>query len=130
MEVVQHVNKFKSCSGYNLVSHFLYPLEAGYSLKLFHSIYLLECSKCEQIYIGESKRPVRERISEHAQYVRSILSNKAIGEHFNLPGHSLANIKFTILEQAKKTDDLYRKQRETFFINKFRTLYQGINRIE
>ena len=76
-----------------------------------NSIYLLECSKCEQRYIGESKRPIRERISEHAQYVRSILSNKATGEHFNLPGHSLANMKFTILEQAKKTDDLYRKQR-------------------
>ena len=69
-----------------------------------NTIYLLECTKCYQMYIGESKRPLRERISEHTQYVRRIIQTKAMGEHFNKPGHSLANMKFTILEQAKQTD--------------------------
>ena len=55
---------------------------------------------------------------------------KATGENFNKPGHSLANMKFTILEQAKQADDMYRKEREIYFINKFRTLYKGINRID
>ena len=93
-------------------------------------IYILECTKCDEMYIGESKMPLKEGISEHAQYVRSVIPSKATGEHFNRPGHSLSNMKFIILEQAKKSEDLYRKERETFFINKFRTFYNGINRID
>ena len=50
------------------------------------------------------------------------------GDHFNLPGHSLANVKITILEQVKKLDIMYRKEREKYFINKFNTYHQGLNR--
>ena len=93
-------------------------------------VYLLECTKCFEMYIGETKRPLRERISEHVQYARSIIPTKATGIHFNKPGHSIANMKFVVLEQTKNSDDLYRKERETFFINKFRTYHNGINRID
>ena len=93
-------------------------------------VYLLECTKCFEMYIGETKRPLRERISEHVQYARSLIPTKATGIHFNKPGHSIANMKFVVLEQTKNSDDLYRKERETFFINKFRTYHNGINRID
>ena len=37
----------------------------------------------------------------------------ATGEHFNLPGHSFQNMKFTIIERVKKTGhDLQTGKRE------------------
>ena len=53
---------------------------------------------------------------------------QATGEHFNLPGHNISNMKVTIVERVKKNDDQYRKEREKYFINKFNTFYRGINR--
>ena len=53
---------------------------------------------------------------------------QATGEQFNLPEHSISNMKVTIVERVKKNDDQYRKEREKYFINKFNTFYRGINR--
>ena len=52
----------------------------------------------------------------------------ATGAHFNLPGHSVANLTVTILEKVKKKCDLYRKQRESYFIQKLNTFHEGLNR--
>ena len=46
---------------------------------------------------------------------------QATGEHFTLPGHSISNMKMTIVERVKKNDDQYRKEREKYFIDKFNT---------
>ena len=51
------------------------------------------------------------------------------GSHFTQPGHSLANLQVTAIEQIKKTNDNeYRKEREEYFIRKFNTVNKGINR--
>jgi uncharacterized protein YjhX (UPF0386 family) len=52
----------------------------------------------------------------------------ATGEHFNSPGHSLSDLSIAILEQMKRKDNLYRKEREKYFIKKFNTFYRGLNR--
>ena len=52
----------------------------------------------------------------------------ATGEQFNLAGHSLANMKFTILEKVRSKDPLYRKEREACHIKKIYTYHKGINR--
>ena len=52
----------------------------------------------------------------------------ATGEHFNSPGHSLADMSITILERVRQKDDLYRKEREKYFIRRFNTFYGGLNR--
>ena len=52
----------------------------------------------------------------------------ATGEQFNLAGHSLANMKFTILEIVRSKAPLYRKEREACHIKKFNTCHKGINR--
>ena len=56
------------------------------------------------------------------------MTDRATGAHFNLPGHSLADLKITILEQVKKTDIDYRKEREHYFINMFDAYHKGMNR--
>ena len=93
-------------------------------------VYMIECEKenCNERYIGETKRNLRSRLADHRGYVTSKQTDKATGEHFNLPGHSVANLKVSIIEQVKFNSDLYRKEREEFYIRKFNTLYEGMNR--
>ena len=93
-------------------------------------IYLIQCDidSCRKRYIGESGREIRERILEHRGYIYHKRMNQTTGEHFNSPGHGLHNMKFTILEQVKKNCILYRKEREKYFIRKFDTYYNGLNK--
>ena len=93
-------------------------------------IYLLECDKtnCKEKYIGETERNFKERVKEHIGYTRTKKLNQPSGYHFNLPGHSIHNMKFTIVEKVKSSDPIYRKEREKDFINKFDTFHSGMNR--
>ena len=43
-------------------------------------------------------------------------------------GHTVANMKMTVIEQVKKQSDNYRKEREDYFIRKFDTLNKGMNK--
>ena len=93
-------------------------------------IYLLECDKekCKKKYIGETERCFRDRINEHLNYARNNKSKHTTGEHFNLPGHTWHNMKFTILEKVKENNVIYRQEREKFYIRKFNTFYDGLNK--
>ena len=75
-----------------------------------------------------SSRSLRYRLAEHRGYVVNRITSKATGEHFNLPGHGLENMKIAILEIPRNNELEYRKQREKYFINKFNTLHNGMNR--
>ena len=104
------INKQVNCSSYNIV-------------------YAICCKKeqCKEVYIGETKRMLKFRLDDHRGYVNNGV-NKATGSHFNQPGHCLADLSVTILEQVKKYNDSYRKEREEYFIRKFNTLHKGMNR--
>ena len=52
----------------------------------------------------------------------------ATGLYFNLSGHSLADLSITPLEQVRKNDTVFRKEREEFHIRRFNTLHKGLNR--
>ena len=52
----------------------------------------------------------------------------ATGNHFNKPGHSIANMQITLLEKIKTNDTQFRKQREKILIRLFNTFYSGINK--
>ena len=97
--------------------------------EISNCIYLIECKKhdCNMKYVGETKRILKFRLAEHRGYVNNN-DDTATGEHFNMPGHSLSDLTVTILERVKSTDDLYRKEREKYFIRKFNTYYRGLNR--
>ena len=92
---------------------------------------MIECNKenCKQRYIGESERSLKIRLLEHKGYIRSIFPTQATGVHFNLPGHSSANMTITILEKIKSHDENYRKEREKYHIKIFNTFYKGLNRM-
>ena len=92
---------------------------------------MIQCNKdnCKQQYIGESDRKFRIRMLEHISYVRNENIKKATGFHFNMPGHSIENMTFSVIEQVSKRNEYYRKEREKYHINKFNTYYKGMNRM-
>ena len=92
-------------------------------------IYLLGCNKCPQQYIGESERMLKERFAEHKGYVNTQNISKATEAHFNSKGHSVSDMRVTVLEKVFSQDPQFRKQREKLYIQKFNTRYRGINRI-
>ena len=93
-------------------------------------VYLIQCKKeqCNMKYVGETKRIMRFRLADHRGYVNNLDVSQATGEHFNSPGHSLSYLSIVILEKVRSSDDLYRKEREKYFIRKFNTYYNGLNR--
>jgi len=97
-------------------------------------VYIITCNRkeCKYIqYIGETSKKLKQRFNQHLAYVRSTNENQkptATGEHFNLPGHSIDNMKVSILEKVSQDSITYRKIRESFYINKFETKHQGLNR--
>ena len=98
--------------------------------KSYNEVYLIECDKDKwsQIYIGETGRILKFRLDEHRGYINTQDESQATGLHFNLPGHSLANLKVSILEQVKINNEQYRKERESFYIRKLNTFYRGMNK--
>ena len=82
---------------------------------------MIQCLKtnCNMRYIGETRRILKFRLAEHRGYVTSEDVSKATGEHFNSPGRCVS-------EKVRSTDDLYRKEREKYFIRKFNTFYKGL----
>ena len=67
-------------------------------------------------------------LADHQGYVNTLDESQATGKHFNSPGHSLSDLTIVILEKVRSSDDMYRKEREKYFIRKFNTYYKGLNR--
>ena len=100
------------------------------SCDTFNCIYLIECQidGCKKRYIGHTGRLLKFRLSDHRGYITNKVVSQATGAHFNLPGHSLADLRITILEQVKKSNRDYRREREKYFIRLFDTYNNGLNR--
>ena len=92
----------------------------------YNCVYLITCQKCDTKYIGETGRMLKARLSDHRGYINNQVVSVTTGDHFNLPGHSLAHMKIQILEQVKYNNEQYRKERESYLINKFNTHYGGL----
>ena len=68
------------------------------------------------------------RLADHRGYVLNSRTDKSTGNPFNRPGHSLADLRVAAIEHNKGRNSEYRKEREHYFIRKFDTFYNGLNR--
>ena len=71
------------------------------------------CEKCPQQYIGETERMLKDSLLEHKGYANTNNQTKATGIHYNQRGHSVSNLKITVLEKVFNSNPQFRKQRET-----------------
>ena len=66
-----------------------------------NTVYCIFCNKseCNQIYVGQSQRELKQRFSEHKTSVRTN-SKKVVGQHCNGPGHTIFNMEVAAIEQV------------------------------
>jgi hypothetical protein len=119
---------------YSSANNFKVPISTPVSCSTKNLVYVITCDRREckyTQYVGETGKQLKERFKQHLDCVRSQnenLNKTAVGEHFNLPGHSVANMKVSVIENCRQESAMYRKCRESFFINKFETKHLGLNR--
>ena len=98
-------------------------------------IYCITCSKCEKMYVGQTKRNLRSRMCEH---FRNVTQNNttvhSVGRHFNEQGHEgTDDMNAYVLQFAKGHPDSdrslsHRLQLEQNWISRLRTkVPDGLN---
>ena len=78
-----------------------WKIEKAVNCNTYNSVYAIICKKetCGKVYIGETKNSIKDRMSEHIGYAKTKKLDLATGNHFNKPGHSIANMQITLLEK-------------------------------
>ena len=90
-------------------------------------IYVISCSKCNLLYVGQTARMVKERMNNHRS---DILLHKptAISVHFNLPAHSYLDLLITPILDITEFDIPHRLNIEREFMSRLNTIYPaGMN---
>ena len=91
-------------------------------------VYLVECKKCKEQYVGQTGRAFKERMKEHIGYIKGKKLTEPTGLHFNLPGHNLSMFQASIIEKCNHDSRAFRERREEEFIKHFQTKFKGMNR--
>jgi len=74
-------------------------------------IYIITCSYCKKIYVGETGRSLRDRLNDHKSAIKNKLRTP-IGVHFNLPNHSFLCLKITGVDIIENI--FLRREKEKF----------------
>ena len=103
-------------------------LSREYNCQSKNLVYLVQCLKCKDHYIGETKNTLKCRFSHHIGYVQRNDQRQATGRHFNREGHLLSDMNITGLETTNTLDEAKRKRRESHWIQEFYLKQKGMNR--
>ena len=92
------------------------------------------CNTCGKHYVGQTKRPLVERLREHLRNINQNTDIHIVGRHFNEPGHDGSkSITVQVLNFAKEHTDSkssldLRLELESMWINRLRShIPTGIN---
>lgn len=99
--------------------------------KTSNIIYLISCNLCNQQYVGETSRPLADRVNTHLSCIRTN-KDTPVGLHFNMADHSLSHFAITGIERMDITcNNTTRKMKESTWQNILQTAYPlGINNLK
>jgi hypothetical protein len=67
-------------------------------------VYAVTCSKCNKVYIGETKRRLGDRFSEHLRYATKNNRDTPITRHYNAIPHTPSDLRVTGLLHSSGSD--------------------------
>lgn len=107
---------------------FKYYTKGNISCDTYNIIYGIFCKKCRRIvYVGETGNNIRIRHSLTISRIKTGRNLDPLSTHFRNNGHSSGDLQIFGIEKINN-EDLYRKTKEQFWINKLNTLQpNGIN---
>ena len=111
------------------VSNYTVDINQQVNCQTRNILYCISCAKCSIQYVGESERTLQDRFSEHKGYAINQEVNKATGQHFNLKGCKVSDMRVSIIEKIFSQDAAIKKEREKFYIMKMNTKYKGLNSV-
>ncbi len=113
---------------------FEYPVIGKLTCESTNLIYLIECTKCNEFYVGETSTTLRQRLTSHLGDIRNEINSKPIPEHFNDFHHDINQDMVVypieqILEQgSKEKNKILRRKIEFKWMEALKTMYpNGMN---
>jgi len=104
-----------------------YYINTPMSCNTMNLIYMIICTKCNIKYIGQTKRTLRERLTNHRSDIH-LKKQTTISLHFNDVLHKFNHLKVLPIEKINVNNEQYRITREKFWICKLKTYYPfGLN---
>ena len=112
---------------------FLYDITGRLTCQSKNIVYLINCLRCNETYVGETSRSLRQRLNNHVSDIRLGL-DKPVSEHFNSFDH-MGQEDMEIIPILQIPDQgsvirnqIYRRKWESYFIQKLDTMFPyGIN---
>ena len=102
-----------------------FPITSRLSCNSSHVIYIIECRACLRKYVGETSRPLSQRIQQHLRAIRDN-STCLVHSHFRGP---CTPTSFSFYAIARHSQDHVRKAKEEKFISVLHTrLPSGLNK--
>ena len=86
---------------------------------------MIQCTKCNLQYIGETKRRLKDCFNEHRRTIINPFcsyTTTAVSRHLLTSGHADYHMILIPLEQLHTSRDSIRKAREAFLIHRGKTL--------
>ncbi|OCT95215.1 hypothetical protein XELAEV_18012901mg, partial [Xenopus laevis] len=63
--------------------------------------YALKCP-CGLMYVGQTTRPLKDRVGEHKSDIMRKVKQSPVAQHFIEVGHSVSQLRFQVLQQVLK----------------------------
>ena len=93
----------------------------------YNLVYVISCTQCTKLYIGETGRTLETRFKEHLADIR-YNRDKPVAIHFNSHGHSIQHVRVKGLWLMSNSNPRDRKDMESHLIDKLGTRHpNGIN---
>ena len=80
-------------------------------------MYVIHCTKCAKLYIGETGRTLDTRFKEHLADIKHH-RDKPVANHFNQAGHSIHNVSVNGLQLLFTDNTSDSKDMESHLIDK------------
>ena len=94
-------------------------------------IYLISCRICGIQYIGETKNSIKKCFYGHRSTVKTQKLDTPMGQHFNLPNHSISDMILQGIEALANHRESVRLSREKMWIRCVHTIHpHGLNKQE
>ncbi|XP_053886742.1 uncharacterized protein LOC128838514 [Malaclemys terrapin pileata] len=125
-QLCPHIYSSDIIIGPNHISH---TIRGSFICTSTNVIYAIMCQQCSSaMYIGQTGQSLRKRINGHKSDIRNHNTQKPVGEHFNLSGHSVTDLRVAILQQKNFKNRLQRETPELELICKLDTINSGLNK--
>ena len=111
----------------SIVTNKEYNTRSQITCRLNNIVYCLICKQCGKQYVGQTKRPLVERLREHMRNINQNTDIHIVGRHFNEPDHngtkslSVQVVNFAKGHPDSKASLTMRLELESMWIKRLRT---------